>query len=203
MARKKKRNGDGDGPVVVEFSDEEMTHKPEEFLCPGQDDRGNSVRVTFRCPPIMERDLEIVRSNRHLPYKTISDVVRHAVYRHLSWLHQMEPMPEHIISGLEMVMEVCRDAEMRSRVEETFVAMDRIIDDRLAEGDNGEALRLMTETKQKILKMPQSRWRQNWLNRFSRKYAGYLMAPVVEAATGTTDNNVINFPMEKSDGSQD
>lgn len=192
MARKNKSGG-GKGPVVVNFSDQEMVYKPEEFLCPGQDDHGNSVRLTFRCPPIMERELEIIRDNRHLPYKTISDIVRHAVYRHLEWLHMMEPMPEHMISGLAMVMEVCRDAEMRSRVEETFVAMDRIIDQRLQEGDKGEALRLMTETKQKILKMPASRWKQNWLDRFERKYSQYLMGP---ESTGTDDSNVINFPTE-------
>ena len=197
MARKsgKGKGGNADDPQVVDFTDQELTYKPDEFLCPGQDDHGNSVRLTFRCPPIMERDLEIIRDNRHLPYKTISDIVRHAVYRHLHWLHEMEPMPEHIISGLDMVMEVCRDAEMRSKVEETFVAMDRIIDSRLAEGDKGEALRLMTETKQKILKMPNSRWRQNWLDRFSRKYSQYLMGPAEGQMTGTTDN-VVQFPVE-------
>lgn len=196
MARNKKSSdGSGNGPQVVKFSDEEMTYKPEEFLCPGQDDHGNSVRLTFRCPPIMERDLEIIRDNKHLPYKTISDIVRHAVYRHLHWLHAMEPMPEHILTGLDMVMEVTRDADMRSRVEETFVAMDRIIDQRLQEGDKGEAMRLMTETKQKIVKMPQSRWKQTWLDRFTRKYSQYLMAPA-EAATGTTDSNVVQFPVE-------
>lgn len=200
MARK--RRGDADGPVVVRFSDQEMQYKPEEFLCPGQDDHGNSVRLTFRCPPIMERDLEIIRDNRHLPYKTISDIVRHAVYRHLHWLHEMEDMPQHILTGLDMVMEVCRDAEMRSKVEETFVAMDRIIDQRLQDGEKDEAMRLMTETKQKILKMPNSRWRQNWLDRFTRKYAVYLMAPAEVQATGTADN-VIHFPVENTDDSQD
>jgi len=203
MARKSKSgNHGGDDGNVVQFSDSEMVYKPDEFLCPGQDDHGNSVRLTFRCPPIMERELEILKANRHLPYKTISDIVRHAVFRHVHWLHAMEDMPEHILSGLDMVMEVCRDAEMRSKVEETFVAMDKIIDQRLQEGDRGEAQRLMTETKQKILKMPNSRWRQNWLDRFSRKYSQYLMVSAEVQATGTTDN-VIDFPVENNNGHQD
>lgn len=203
------KKGKGNGPAaVIQFSDEEMVYRAEEFICPGQDDHGNSVRLTFRCPPIMERELEIIRDNRHLPYKTTSDIVRHAVLRHVQWLHAMEQMPEHIVSGLAMVMEVCRDAEMRSKLEETFVAMDRIIDRNLQEGNRGEALRLMTECKQKIVKMPASRWKTTWLERFTRKYSQYLMAPEI-GATGTETgmgagavgavDNLVQFPVEEEE----
>src|SRR5580692_8922165 len=99
------------GPQPVTFTEDQLIYSPEEFLCPGQDDHGASVRLTFRCPPQMERALEILRDHKAFPYKTVSDIVRHAVHRHLAYCYLIEDgMPRHILSALDAVLEVCRDA---------------------------------------------------------------------------------------------
>lgn len=130
----------------------------------------------------MERNLEIIRDERRFPYKTISDIVRHAVYRHLLWMHAMEPgMPRHFLAGLEAVLEVTRDSESRTRIQETFGQMDKMIEGHMAAGDTEEALRLMSLAKQRITLMPESRWRTNWLGMFRTKYSPHLH----RAGTGT------------------
>ena len=124
---------------------------------------------------MMERDLEIVRDSRRFPYKTVSDIVRHAVYRHIHWLHALEQeIPRHFLTGLEIVMEVMRDHELQAGMEQTFERLDRMIDSALAAQDASEAQRLLTLTRSKIAKLQDSRWRKRWLDKFSRKYSHYL-----------------------------
>jgi hypothetical protein len=160
---------------VVKFTAEQMQYDLEEFLGSGQDDHGNSVRMQFRCPPVVERELEIILSSKRFPYKTPSDIVRHAVYRHLHWLHEMEPeIPRHHLAGLEAINEVMRDTELRAQTEKTFVKLDQMIEERLAAGEHQEALRLIQNTKQRVIALSDSRWRRIWLERFKQKYARYL-----------------------------
>lgn len=202
MSRKKKAGGDGEepaGPQAIEFDSDDLRYDPAEFMVPGKDDHGASTRQSFSLPPTMERQLEVIIAEKTFPYKTTSDIIRHAVYRHLLWLQKMEPqMPKHILSGLEAIMEVVRDSGMRSRLEDTFKAMDGIVSDRIIHGDSGEALRVLTLAKQKLLKMPDSRWKQHWLEVFSTKYASRLSTDAeAEAANAegyVAVDNVVEFP---------
>lgn len=197
MSKRKRPADDNPGPVPVNFTDEELTYRDGEFLCPGQDDRGGSVRVSFRCPPVMERQLEVVRDNHRFPYKTTSDIIRHAVYRHVQWLQRMEPdMPRHILAGLDAVMEVCRDAVMRGQIEETFQQMNKLIERNLADGNKPEALRLMTVSKQKITMMPDSMWKKKWMDNFNRLYSHHLM-PSSDEQTGSGAAKIVPFPQEE------
>lgn len=123
----------------------------------------------------MQRQLEVLRDSHRFPYETISDILRHAVVRHLEWLQAMEPdIPRHILNGLHAVNEVVRDSDMRIRIEETFTSLDRLILRRLDEGDRMEALRLMSVARSRITGMPESLWKSKWVESFNRKYASYL-----------------------------
>jgi hypothetical protein len=116
-----------------------------------------------------------MRDSHRFPYKTCSDIIRHAVARHLEWLAQMEPsIPRHILDGMHAVSEVCRDSEMRLRIEESFSSLDKLILVRLDEGDTGEAMRLMSVARSKITGMPDSLWKTKWVQHFNRRYASYL-----------------------------
>ena len=177
------------GKPVPKFTAGDFEYDINEFLCAGQDDRGNSMRLFFRCPPLMERDLEVLRDSKRFPYRTVSDIVRHAVYRHIHWLHALErEIPQHFMSGLDGVMEVTRDHEMRAGMESTFQKLDQMIDAALAVADTMEALRLMTTARNKIVKLPDTRWKKRWLEKFSRKYGHHFTgapapAPGEQAAT--------------------
>jgi hypothetical protein len=142
-----------------------------------------SIRLFFRCAPILERDLEILRDSKRFPYKTVSDIIRHAVTRHVQWLHRLEEdIPRHYMIGMEAVMEVMRDAEIRGQMAATFQRLDQMVDMALGAGDGQEAMRLMTATRSKVAALPDSRWKRQWLDKFSNKYGKYFGVGVVQSA---------------------
>lgn len=172
------------GAVPINFSDEDLRHTAEEFLCPGQDDKGVSHRLHFRVTPITERALEVLRDSKRFPYKTVSDIVRHAVMRHIAWLHLIEPtVPKHFLAGLTAVNEVVRDSEIMAAVSETFRKLDATIELHIAAGDEPEAIRVLSMARSQIVKVPDCRWKRNFLNQFSTKYAKLLSVPT---GTGTS-----------------
>jgi hypothetical protein len=168
------------------FTEQQLQYDLDEWLIHGRDDRGGSARVSCNVPPHIERELDVVLQGRRFPYRTISDIMRHAVVRHLAWLHELErDMPKHILNAMEAVVEVTRDTEMRTRLGDTFDSLDRQIERALSDGDVVEAMRVMTLAKAKVRAVPDTRWRKNWLEQFSRKYGSYLTPVVAAEATGT------------------
>ncbi len=65
--------------------------QPDSFIIPAGDDRGHSTRLQFRCSPAYGRRIDEVVHSRKFPYKTHSDLLRHALDRHLKYLDELEP----------------------------------------------------------------------------------------------------------------
>ncbi len=65
--------------------------QPDSFIIPAGDDRGHSTRLQFRCSPAYGRRIDEVVQSRKFPYKTHSDLLRHALDRHLKYLNELEP----------------------------------------------------------------------------------------------------------------
>ena len=169
----RKRNTPTGG--AIDPDPESFKYSLDEFLTSGHDDHGQSVRLFFRCPPALERVLEVLRDSHRFPYSTIPDIIRHGVIRHAEWLHRLEPdMPRHFLSGLHAIDEVCRDTEMLTKLQQTFAKVDRMVESALVRGDNTEAQRLLSVCRSQMLKLPESRWKRDFLEQFARKYARYL-----------------------------
>jgi hypothetical protein len=169
-----RKRTDGKGGSVP-FSAEDFKYSLEEFLSSGHDDHGQSVRLFFRCPPQLERALEVILHARAFPYATVTDIIRHGVIRHAEWLHRLEPaMPRHFLSGLNAINEICRDAEMLSNIQQTFSKVDALIEGYLAKGEILEAQRLLSSARGQMAKLPDSRWKREFTERFTRKYARHI-----------------------------
>ena len=162
-------------PYKREFTHDQLAYDQRDFHNPANDNNGQSVRVVFRCPPQMERALEVIRDNKGLPYETISDVVRHAISRHLDWLHIMAPdLPKHYLVALSAIRELCQDEDMAMQTQQAFDRIQGVIDRHLAAGDTEEAMRLMSQARSKVNMCQESRWKRDWLHQFQMRYAHYL-----------------------------
>lgn len=188
----KKPKGTNAGGVPASTAD--YRYRLDEFISSGSDDKGQSVRVFFRTSPATERALEIIRDGRIFPYKTIPDIVRHAVDRHLEWLHTMEPdMPRQFFAAMQAINEVCRDRVMHSEMEHTFKKLDTLVDSLLARGEEEEAKRLLSAAKGQLAKVPDSTWKREFVATFATKYARYAVV-----ASAPTPRNVLEFPLPAS-----
>lgn len=86
-----------------------------EFNQPPSDGKGHSTMLTARIPPYMAMEMEQIFASRKFPYRTESDMVRHAIVRHLRWLRSMQPIDSPYLPMLEMMMAVVRETDEQNR----------------------------------------------------------------------------------------
>jgi len=163
-----------------------MEYSQEEWMIPARDTNGFSNRTYFRLSPAMERAMSVVIQNKSFPYRTTSDLIRHALYRHLGFLHKLEPtMPKHYYGALDAIAEVVRDDEHRTEMESVFDTLGKRIEHHLNIGDLGEAYRLAALVKSRIAVLEPSAWKDRYQNKFVRQFKGLMIGrreanPVVE-----------------------
>ncbi len=145
-------------------------------MVPARDTNGFSNRTYFRLSPAMERGMSVVIQNKSFPYRTTSDLIRHALYRHLGFLHKLEPnMPRHYYGALEAIAEVVREDEHRTEMESVFDTLGKRIEHHLDIGDLGEAYRIASLVKSRIAVLEPSAWKDRYTAKFVRQFKGLMV----------------------------
>lgn len=130
-------------PVPCKMDPLDWSYSEPEWFTPGHNEKGQSIRFTLRMAPEMERSVDVLLQSRRFPYKTQGDLIRHAIYRHLFWLHRLEPDADrHILVVIDGILEQLRDDETRQRVIEMFSSTEARIKHHQAQGNLDECVRL-------------------------------------------------------------
>ncbi|MBA7694257.1 hypothetical protein ES703_102864 [subsurface metagenome] len=146
-----------------------------EFRISAQDKKGHSARRWFRLQPGHDSMIDEIVAKRIFPYRTASDLIRHAVKRHLDWLETLEPIPS-ITKQVDIILDLMRQEEFQRDFQ---TVMDKLREQAWAyqrNGSQGEAERLINDTYQKILAMPIGYWRERYLEQL-RKEFGPMVKP--------------------------
>jgi hypothetical protein len=193
MARKPLRKHRPSSNVEPIFTDEDMLYSDDEWVVPAQDAKGHSVREFLRIQPGLERDIEIMMQCGKFPYETRTDLVRHALVRHVAWLHRLEPnMPRHFLASTMAMNKLMSDDQHRTDTEATFRRLQDLIEQHLQRGDGTEAIKTIAFTKAKLQDVADCAWRRRFMDRFNRQYSGYLapqvyIMPALAAPEPATD----------------
>ena len=151
--------------------DADGKYNPDEFIVPAQDTKGHSVRETVRVSNELQRDIQIIIESRKFPYKTSGDLLRHAVTRHLEWLHRVEEgYPKHLLSAHQAQLDVMREEEMRLAAHLVFKKLHDQVEAYLASGEPGEARRIAATVRSRLAGVADSAWKRRFEARFLRQY---------------------------------
>lgn len=188
----------------VEISEHDQKYTGDEWVQPASDNRGHSERIGFRIPPQVVSELELVLEHfrRISGYRAVNDIVRHALMRHLAFLHAIEPtMKPTYLGALQAMQLVLAEDRQRSETEAIFRELERRIDDHMQRGDRGETVRLIYETKRRLDNTPNTPWKRRWLDRYKVRYAHYLTAGDVPPgdAVDSTRDAALDAPVEDED----
>lgn len=141
------------------------------FVIAGRDDRGAHMTVDVSMPPSMVRAIQIIVRSLRFPYIDVAALIRHAVKRHLYWTAaQRNSIPKHILPSLEAIMDVARDDDMRTRVEEALARTEAQIDRHMRAGESAEALKMLASIRAKLEGVQDSTWTRRFTHEIDHKY---------------------------------
>lgn len=156
------------------------------FVHAARDDKGVSIRISFNVPPYMERMIQIIIKSNRFPYLRDADFWRHAAYRHVHFCVGLrQSIPKHILPIIDAIGEICRDEEIRHRMQECFEQVERRVRYLQGRGEKSEMIRLINLVNARVSELPPSHWQRKFQTEFSEKYNRHLTAgPVGEAGHG-------------------
>ena len=166
------------------------TYDPDEFLIPASDSAGHGAKVWARVPPGILRQISELIAAGIFPYKTSSDLLRHALDRHLPYLNSLEPLPS-ITGQVEAANVVIRRQIHQQEFTTTMADLNRAVEACVKEGALGEARRLVSQVRHALKKMPDGYWRDRYLSelreRFEHLFDGLKVSLVPRRALRSRD----------------
>jgi hypothetical protein len=163
-------------------------YDPSEFVIPGSDQNGRSVRIALRIPPLLNRAIEGVRKSAQFPFEIKDDVILWCLYDGLRKLESMEPCVS-VTPLLEIAVMLARMDFDLKRFQEFFAKLDGAILRLCNSGYQTQtARRVVKAIEELVLCMPSSRDR-NWFLQELRRRWGHLLVGSTEqpTVTGTED----------------
>ncbi len=155
-------------------SDAKKSYNPKEFIVPPGDASGHSTRLQFRCSPAYGRRLDVIIHSRRFPYNTPSDILRHALHRHLDYLSQIEPKIPLDMPSLTIVNNLFTTQQEMLRFLESSKSLSKIVYDLLGSGAQAEARRIVSSTLCELERMEKSHWRDSYIEEV-KKHFGHLL----------------------------
>lgn len=163
-------------------------YPPDQFLIPGQDQNGQSVRIYCRVVPLLERAIEVIHGNHKFPFKSKGDLMRWCVKVGVEKLDAMEPCVGSVMAQAEAMFGILRDEELNHTFLTLFNTMTATIGMHIQAQALGEARRVVSMMKQQIDKMDDGYWRQRYLTELESKF-GYLLRNVGGAGLGEHEDH--------------
>ncbi len=156
----------------------EVLSKPkydkDEFIIPASDSKGHGTLIGLRCMSGYLRTINEILASKKFPYKTVSDVLRHAIHVHVHWLKEIEPEIRTRLGFVDAALELVRVQQTHME----FLSMIKTVEDtvnKLAQdGMKAEAKKLVKSLLSKIEEDPvDDVWRRKFTTELKSRF-GHL-----------------------------
>jgi len=143
---------------------------PEDFHVPVSDSQGHSDRVQFRCMKQIKAMVNEVIQSKQFPYRTDSDLYRHAIVRHLHFLTDLGYLGSNTIFEIEAIMDVERDDELKQGFIASIEKLQDIINYHTRKGDKDSVADMVESVRKRIDQMPDGRWKRRYQEEMEKRY---------------------------------
>lgn len=149
-------------------------YRPEDFIIPGQDQNGNSIREFCRVVPLLDRAMDVIQGSRKFPFRTKGDLMRWCIKTGVERLDKMEPIAGSVLAQCEAMLGILRDEELNHAFLTVFHTMVATIGMHVQAQALGEARRVIATMQGQIQRMQDGYWRTRYLKELDDKF-GHLM----------------------------
>ena len=148
-------------------------HAPGDFIIPARDHQGQSVRIWTHIQPQHERGLYAVLNSKAFPFKSAADVVRLGIHLVLKHLEELEPVLS-VTGKVEAMLDILRTEQAAADFNSFLNTAAAVINRHLTDGAQGEARRLISDLRRRIMEMPRGYWKRKYLAAVQQQW-GYLL----------------------------
>lgn len=146
---------------------------PEEFHVPASDGKGHDTRFQFRCMKQIRAMVAEIIQTRQFPYQSDSELMRHALIRHLKWLTDQGYIGANTIFQIQAVSEVAKDDEMHQGFMSSLELLQERVNYHRSRGGNGSE-RAVEDMVGKVVElvdgMPEGRWKELYKEEIINRY---------------------------------
>lgn len=154
-------------------------YDPSDYIVPAQDNKGHSERLWVRVQPMLDRQLDIIKSSKHFPFRTKGDVVRYCVDKTvrelLSTAEKAGERLASVMTQVDVIKDFVRDEIYHQDFISTFEDFNRAIQRYVGTGALGEAKRMIAQVDAYIDRMPECYWKTEYKKKMDKDY-GHLYA---------------------------
>lgn len=176
-------------PYDASKFENETAFDPAEFIIPANDGKGQSSMVQFRSAHQYQRAMQQVIASQKFPYATVSDLVRHAMVRHLDWLTEIVDLPQtrQLVAMMHVVNRRLLHNKMDREVHDYIDEFREDIRSLIETGPEGvsEARKRVAQTLADIQRADAGFYRDRFLARIQSEF-GYLLEPGDKSKVGAT-----------------
>lgn len=159
--------------TVVPAKSEDAQEPQEQWYIGARDAQGHSARLWFTAQPGHARDLNSIVASKKFPYRTVGDVLRHALHRHLKWI-QTQHRFRSVMGQVEMLLEICREEDFGMDLRKSIEHIAGIINKHIAAGNQGQAIRFYLKAMGAVQGMPDGFWQDKYKDELESRF-GHLM----------------------------
>lgn len=147
----------------------------DDFRVPASDAQGHSVKQFFRCTPGHERQMAKHVTGGKFPYRSKSDLIRHALARHLRWLDDHgDSEIASVTRQVDAILEIVKDDEYYGEFKLAMQRLKERVSIHIADGAHNEARRLVMAVQEQVALMPEGFWQDKYEKVLKQEFGSFI-----------------------------
>ena len=149
---------------------------PTDFIVPAKTKNGTSSPITVKVPEEWLRRAQELVMTRKLRYKTVSDLFRHSLIRHINWLEEITPDVSVWWNFFYATYKIVQASEELSIAYKNLDYLSDVVNDFVAKGMIAEARRMVLDYIRTIHKSPDGKtgWKTKILSEVQARHGDLI-----------------------------
>ncbi len=152
--------------------------RPEDFRIGATDSNGHRERTQLSLHPLMLLQAQRVVSSGNFPYRSINELIRHALFRQLKLLERLAPLVNSVFSQVEAMQGVLAAAEANQDMQQTIKGIAAMVQTWVSDGQEFLARKTLFSFKANIDAMPdEDPWKSYYQETMEQQFGELMVAP--------------------------
>jgi hypothetical protein len=140
------------------------------WIHPATDAKGHDTKLALKVMPAVARQMSLVVASKQFPYRTVQELIRHAIYQHLDWLLSFNQTIPSVMAQVDSINVLIADEMLLLEQNDVLARHLAATESHIRMGDYASAQRIIDVAMAQLQRLPPGSWRDSYVKRFSEMY---------------------------------